>query len=211
LGNEIGQVLATALRVAETPDGPGEEPRSPAWRRADALGDICRFFLDHQADHPGGRHRPHLNVVIDAEDLAAGRPGRFLDGSTIDGASVGRLACDAAVHRAVVEGLSTILDYGTSTRTIPTPLWNALVVRDEHCRFPGCDRPATWCDGRHVRWVERGGATRLANLVLACRRHHRLLHSAGWTAHLDDDGTFIVTDPRGRSRTTVPPRALLVC
>jgi Domain of unknown function (DUF222) len=37
LGNETGQALATALRVAETPNGEGEEPRSAAWRRADAL------------------------------------------------------------------------------------------------------------------------------------------------------------------------------
>jgi hypothetical protein len=149
--------------------------------------------------------------VVEAADLAAGRAGRFLDGTTLSGSAVARLACDAAVHRAVVEGSSTILDYGTSTRTIPTPLWNALVVRDEHCRFPGCDRPAGWCDGHHVRWVERGGPTRLANLVLACRRHHHLLHTPGWDAHLDDDGTFTVTDPYGGVRTTAPPRALLIC
>jgi hypothetical protein len=211
LNSEVGQVVATALRVAETPEGPGEEPRSAAWRRADALGDVCRFFLDHQRARPAGRHRPHLNVVVEAADLAAGRAGRFLDGTTLSGSAVARLACDAAVHRAVVEGSSTILDYGTSTRTIPTPLWNALVVRDEHCRFPGCDRPAGWCDGHHVRWVERGGPTRLANLVLACRRHHHLLHTPGWDAHLDDDGTFTVTDPYGGVRTTAPPRALLIC
>ena len=211
LGNETGQLVATALRVAETPNGEGEEPRDAAWRRADALGDVCRFFLDHQRDRRGGRHRPHLNVVIDADDLAAGHPGRFVDGATLDAAAVARLACDAAVHRAVVEGSSTILDYGTATRTIPTPLWNALVVRDEHCRFPGCDRPPTWCDGHHVRWVENGGPTRLANLVLACRRHHKLLHTPGWRGRLDDDGTFSVTNPYGGVRTTAPPRALLVC
>jgi Domain of unknown function (DUF222) len=211
LGNETGQALATALRVAETPDGDGEEPRSAAWRRADALGDICRFFLDHQGQRPAGRHRPHLNVVIDADDFAAGRPGRFVDGTSLSGPATQRLACDAAVHRAVIEGTSTILDYGTATRTIPSSLWNALVVRDEHCRFPGCDRPATWCDGHHVRWVEDGGPIRLANLVLACRCHHHLLHTPGWQAHLDDDGTLTVTDPCGRYRTTDPPRALLVC
>ena len=211
LGNETGQVLATALRLAETPNGEGEEPRTAAGRRADALGDICRFFFDHQNDHPGGRHRPHLNVVVDADDLAAGRPGRFVDGSSLSGAATQRLACDAAVHGAVVEGLSTILDYGTATRTVPPPLWNALVVRDEHCRFPGCDRPPTWCDGHHVRCVEYGGRTRLENLVLACRRHHVLLHTPVWRAHLDDDGTFAVTNPYGGVRTTAPPRALLVC
>jgi hypothetical protein len=211
LGTETGQALAAALRLAETPDGEDEPPRGASTRRAEALGDICRFFLDHQSDHPGGRHRPHLNVICEAGDLAAGRPGRFLDGTSVDAPTLARLACDAAVHRAVVEGTRTLLDYGTAPPTNPTSLWNALVLRDEHCRFPGCDRPATWCDGHHVRWVERGGPTRLANLVLACRRHHHLLHTPGWQAHIDDDGTFTVTDPHGGVRTTAPPRALLVC
>jgi hypothetical protein len=143
--------------------------------------------------------------------LVAGRPGRCADGTAVDATTLARLACDAAVHRVVMEGVSTVLDYGGTTRIIPASLWNALVVRDEGCRFPGCDRPSAWCDGHHVRWVEHGGPTRLANLVLACRKHHTLLHTPGWRAHLDDDGTFTVTDPRGRVRTTSPPRALLVC
>ncbi|MEA2685181.1 MAG: hypothetical protein QOE93_376 [Actinomycetota bacterium] len=50
----------------------------------------------------------------------------------------------ARLHRVVTSGRSAILDYGTSTRTIPAPLWSALVIRDEHCRSPGCDRPSTW-------------------------------------------------------------------
>jgi hypothetical protein len=85
LNSEVGQVVATALRVAESPNGEGEPPCPAAERRADALGDVCRFFLDHQQSRPAGRHRPHLNVVVDAADLAAGRPGRFLDGSTLSG------------------------------------------------------------------------------------------------------------------------------
>jgi len=31
----------------------------------------------------------------------------------------------------VMAGGSAILDYGRSTRTIPTPLWNAVVIRDD--------------------------------------------------------------------------------
>ena len=68
LGPETGELLATALRLAHTPDTDGEPARSPATRRADALGDICRHFLDHQHTRRGGpppaapqphpRHRP---------------------------------------------------------------------------------------------------------------------------------------------------------
>jgi Domain of unknown function (DUF222) len=207
LGPETGELLATALRLAQTRDDEGQPARSPATRRADALGDVCRFFLDHQQTRRGGRHRPHLNVVLDLERYLT-QPGAGAttpDGTRLDRASVERLLCDAALHRVLTTGRSTILDYGTATRTIPAPLFNALVIRDRHCRFPGCDRPAQWCEGHHVRFWDHGGSTQLANLVLVCARHHHLLHRPGWHAKLLPDATLEITDPRGRVRTTSPP------
>jgi hypothetical protein len=82
-----------------------------------------------------------------------------------------------------------ILDYGTSTRTVPANLFNALVIRDRHCRFPGCDRPPEWTETHHLRWVTHGGRTALDNLTLQCTRHHHLLHSPGWHAKLLPDAT----------------------
>jgi predicted restriction endonuclease len=83
----------------------------------------------------------------------------------------------------------------------------ALVIRDEHCRFPGCDRPSVWCEGHHVVWVTEGGPTELANLLLVCSRHHHVLHQPGWHAKLRPDGNLKVTDPNGIVRETSPPRA----
>ena len=205
LDAEGGSIVATALRLA-TPDKT-DLLASPATRRANAFVDICRFFLDHQKTHAGGRHRPHVNVVVEIEDLESGRGGHVIDGPALDGPTVSRLFCDSAVHRVMMSGRSAVLDYGTATRTIPAPLWNALVIRDEHCRFPGCDRPSVWCEGHHVVWVTEGGPTELANLVLLCSRHHHVLHQPGWHAKLRPDGTFEVTDPDGIVRETSPPRA----
>ena len=81
------------------------------------------------------------------------------------------------------------------------------MIRDEHCRFPGCDRPSTWCEGHHVEWVTHDGPTEPANLVLLCTRHHHRLHQPGWHSKLRPDGTFEVTDPAGRVRASSPPRA----
>lgn len=210
LAPEGGAVVAAALRLAMPTTAPGhggDGAASLAAQRADALVEVCRFFLDHQHGHAGGRRRPHLNVIVELEDLLAGRGGRVLDGPDLDGPSVSRLFCDSAVHRVVMAGRSAVLDYGAATRTIPTPLWNALVIRDEHCRFPGCDRPSTWCEGHHVVWVTQNGTTELANLVLVCSRHHHRLHQPGWHAKLRPDGTFEVTDPYDQVRSTSPPRA----
>jgi hypothetical protein len=171
LNPEAGEVVAVALRMGESPDSEAEPARTPAQRRADALADVCRFYLDHQFNHPAGRHRPHVNVVIDLDELAAGRAGRVVDGGVLDGPAVQALACDSALHRLVMSGRSAVLDYGTSTRTIPASLWNALVVRDEHCRFPGCDRQASWCEGHHVVHFADGGPTCLENLVKRQNNH----------------------------------------
>jgi hypothetical protein len=202
---EGGAVIATALRLAQTTDVDGEPRRSPAQRRGDALVDVCRHFLDHQQTRRGGRHRPHLNIITTLHDLENRGHGRLIDGSTLDAATLQRLVCDAGIHRVITNGRSSILDYGTTTRTIPANLFNALVIRDRHCRFPGCDRPPEWTEAHHVRWVLDGGTTSLDNLTLQCTRHHHLLHTPGWHAKLLPDATLVVTAPNGRTLESQPP------
>ena len=198
---EGGEVLAAALRLAEVEDF----DRLPARRRGDALVDMARFFLDHHDRRPGRRNRPHLNVVVDWEALLAGGPGRLVGGGPVDAATVARMLCDAGINRVVTNGRSRILDYGATTRVVPAHLWNALVLRDEHCRHHGCDRPAQWCEAHHVVPVIEGGPTCLENLVLKCSRHHHMGHQPGWHEKLKPDGTLETTDPQGRTRTTHPP------
>lgn len=216
LDPEGGALAERALRLAQTKDVDGEPERTPATRRADALADICRFFLDHQQSRKGGRHRPHLNVMLDYDDLVrqaterrANRPGTagggwLLDGTVLDAATVQRLACDAGVHRVVTRGGSTILDYGRTVRTAPANLFAALAARDGHCRFPGCDRPPEWCEAHHLHHWAAGGDTKLEEMVLGCSRHHHLLHQPGWDGKLLPDGTFVVTTPDGRTLESKP-------
>jgi Domain of unknown function (DUF222) len=202
---EGGAVIATALRLATTRDIDGEPRRSPAQRRGDALVDVCRWFLDHQQTRRGGRHRPHLNIITTLDDLNRQGHGRLIDGTTLDAATLQRMVGDAGIHRIVTDGRSSILDYGTTTRTVPTPLFNALVIRDRHCRYPGCDRPPNWTEAHHIRWITHGGATTLDNLALLCTRHHHLLHTPSWHTKLLPDNTLEVTDPRGNVHTSDPP------
>lgn len=144
LGAETGELLLTALRLAETHDVEGEPVRSVATRRADALGDICRFFLDHQtAGSSARRHRHHINLVFDVGADGEITRAATASGALLDGITAGRLLCDSVLHRVITRGRSAILDYGHATRAIPPPLWNVLVLRDQHCRFPGCDRRPT--------------------------------------------------------------------
>ncbi|MGI9120804.1 MAG: hypothetical protein ACR2G7_11905 [Acidimicrobiales bacterium] len=104
-----------------------------------------------------------------------------------------------------MSGGSVILDYGTATATISPALFNAVAIRDHHCRFPGCDRRASWCEVHHLVHIQDGGPTCPGNLVLLCSRHHHRLHRPGWSAKLTPDGELVVTDPGGRVRSTHPP------
>jgi len=184
LDPETGETLLTALRAvldAESRSRAQGDDRTPAQRRADALGEICRQWLD-LAERPSvGGEKPHVTVTVDANALREGGTVRSeLDHvGPVQPAVAKRLACDASVRRVVMAGPSEPLDVGRRTPVIPPALRRAVIVRDRHCRFRGCDRPHTWCDAHHVvHWVD-GGPTALPNLVLLCRRHHRLVHQRG--------------------------------
>jgi hypothetical protein len=70
---------------------------------------------------------------------------------------------------------------GRKTRLVTGVQRRTLAIRDAGCRFPGCDRPQSWCDARHIQhWVADNGSTDLDNLVLLCRRHHVMCDEGGW-------------------------------
>ncbi|QYG91344.1 DUF222 domain-containing protein [Iamia sp. SCSIO 61187] len=202
---EAFHAAQAALRLAMG-NKTDDDERTPAQRRHDALAEIFTHFLDHQSDHKGGRHRPHVNITIGLEELTTGRgQGCFDDGTPITADVARRLACDANIHRVITKADGTVLDYGRSTRTIPAPLFQALCIRDKGCRFPGCDRPAHRTDGHHVaEWIAHRGPTNLRNLVLLCRYHHGVVHRPGWTIELQPDATVIITTPDGRKRRSQP-------
>jgi hypothetical protein len=177
LDPENGETLLTALGAvidAESRGGASDD-RTPAQRRADALGEICRQWLDRSGRPSVAGERPHVTVTVGAEVL----PSELDHVGPVPVEMARRLACDASVMRVVLHGRSEPLDVGRRTQVVSPAIRRAVIVRDRRCRFPGCDRPHTWCDAHHVvHWAD-GGQTSLQNLVLLCRRHHRLVHERG--------------------------------
>ena len=117
-----------------------------------------------------------------------------------------RLACDAATVTMQHGPAGEILDVGRRTRTISPALRRALAARDGTCRFPGCQNRR--CDAHHVQHWADGGATRLDNLVLLCRRHHRVVHEEGFRITLDATGEVEFLRPDGRPFPAAPPPPL---
>ncbi|MBZ0111813.1 MAG: HNH endonuclease [Thermoanaerobaculia bacterium] len=68
-------------------------------------------------------------------------------------------------------------------RLRPSP---CLDHRDRRCRFPGCD--ITHCDAHHIDHWADGGETKLENLILLCRKHHRAVHEEGFDVGWDVNG-----------------------
>jgi Domain of unknown function (DUF222)/HNH endonuclease len=191
LDPETGGHVMTAVRAycdAEAKHGRGSDMRTPAQRRADAFGEICRQWLD-RSDRPSvGGERPHVSVTIDLDALRRRADGSAMleGGSSMSAETARRLACDASVARIITRGRSEPLDVGRRTPVVSPAMRRALIVRDGGCAFPDCDRPPAWTDAHHVRHWAHGGATATANLVLLCRPHHRLVHRGSFGVSIVD-------------------------
>jgi hypothetical protein len=167
LDPETGETLLTALRAVLDAQArsPGEgDDRTLGQRRADALGEICRQWLD-AGDRPTvAGEKPHVTVTVGADALrdGSGGPSELDHVGPIDPEVARRVACDASITRVVMSGPSEPLDVGRRTPVVSPAMRRAVIVRDRVCRFPGCDRPHTWCDAHHVvHWAD-GGPTALA-------------------------------------------------
>ena len=221
----VGKLRADALGlVAESALAGGLDPRSS--------GDRYQVVVHlNEAELEGGEEvpaasNPRPRVSAETPDTgvsARSAPGeRALEGVSAEtpsrsGAWLGdshvpvsaetarRIACDAGKVRMTHRN-GEILSVGRKTRTIPPPIRRALEFRDRGCRFPGCT--SRHCDAHHVHHWADGGETKLSNLVLLCRRHHRLLHEGGFQVRIGADGAVQFFHPRGRplhESPTPPP------
>jgi hypothetical protein len=82
-------------------------------------------------------------------------------GGPINADTARRIACDAEIIPVVLGSRGEPLDVGRASRTVPTAIRRAVILRDGGCAFPGCSIPARWCDIHHGR-------------------HHRLIHHSDW-------------------------------
>jgi hypothetical protein len=126
-----------------------------------------------------------------------------LDGTRVSAETCRRLACDAALVLMRHGPDGSVLDVGRRTRAISPALRRALDHRDGGCRFPGCG--LRLCDAHHVEHWADGGATRLGNTLLLCRRHHRAVHEGGFGVELLAGGAVRFRRPDGREIVDAPP------
>ena len=115
------------------------------------------------------------------------------------------LADQADIYTIRLDTHGAILDYGCTRRLAYPAQRRALTARDKGCTFPGCTRPASWCQVDHVIPWYLGGPTNLDNLHLLCGFHHREYEKRGWTVHIRH-GIVEWTPPAWLDPTRTPRR-----
>ena len=186
LDTESAAIVTAALDPLCAPGS--EDPRTYDKRRADALVEVCKLALRTRDLPADGGERPQVIVTIPYDPLTrALGPGVLDTDDPLTPAQTRRLACDAQITPVVLGGQGQVLDVGRSRRLISGALHRALVARDRGCAFPGCARPARWCEAHHIVPWHRGGPTSLTNSVLLCGHHHRLIHHSSWQVRLGAD------------------------
>ena len=170
-----GLVVLKALASLSDPANlDANDLRTPAQARADALVEVCQQHL--QGGGEGKKHPPRVLVTIPWNTLQEGKGIVDTEAGTIGGHTVRRLTCDATIGPVLLDPASVPIDMGKATRVIPQQLRRLLDLRDQHCTYPGCDRPPAWCEAHHIiHWAD-GGPTDLPNLQLLCEYHHHLTH-----------------------------------
>jgi hypothetical protein len=146
--------------------------------------------------------QPLVSLLIDYKtmlgDLRAKGISELFDGTPISPDTVRRLACDAAIIPMVLGSRGEVLNQGRRIYQPTTAQRHAVAIRDRHCAFPGCRRPAKWTEVHHIVPFPLG-PTDLDNLVLLCDKHHHLVHEGHWkllgtafdfTVHRPDGSLF---------------------
>jgi len=181
-------IIHTALTAAATRakyDDPAEQ-RSMSQLRADLLAwpfDLALRVgalagpVDQELSRSRGS-RPQIQVTASMTMLMGldDQPAELRGYGPIPASMARRIAADGTWRRLLTDPVTgVVLDVGTTTYAPPTDLLRLVQARDQHCRFPGCSRPAIACDVDHVVPFPHG-PTADTNLAALCRRHHRFKH-----------------------------------
>lgn len=89
-----------------------------------------------------------------------------------------RITCDCSVV-GMLFNEGEPLNVGRKTRVWPIAIWRAIVTRDRHCQFPGCNEHQHLAIHHIIHWAD-GGETSVTNGLCLCHRHHALVHEGGY-------------------------------
>lgn len=205
---------ASALRVTSdsaasggAEDDPDADERTLEQYTSDVFTELLRQGVSADTEHLLGDSPVGVRIVIAATTLTEQRGGGYLEGQPdpVSIATVERLACATGTITITVDHDGQPLNLGREQRLYSRSQRIALAARDGGCRWPGCERPPSWCEAHHINhWLRDGGRTDVADGILLCRHHHRLAHNNGW--EITRAGPTYLLTPPGQPPGTVADR-----
>lgn len=187
------------------------DDRTPDQLRADVARDLLLHGVPPigEAFHVGAATvRPTVHVTVPVLTLLGldDAPADLEGYGPIDPETARELAAQApSFTRILTHPVSgTVLDVDRTTYRPPADLAKWLRVRDETCRFPGCNRRAARCELDHTEDWAQDGRTAFDNLAHLCPYHHHLKHESSWSVRHLEHGTLEWRSPAGRRYVTEP-------
>ncbi|MFP7759671.1 DUF222 domain-containing protein [Marisediminicola sp. LYQ85] len=180
---------------------------------ADAFVDLVRLAVDADPGTLFGGRRPAVRIVVTADRLEGRTGPGFLEGrtDTVSAPTIERAICNTGVISVGFDRDGQCVNVGRDRRLFTERQRIGLTVRDGGCRFPGCERPPSYCEAHHINpWAGAEGRTDIADGILLCRRHHLLIHDNRWQVHRDRADYFLRPPPDvdpGRVFIPMPSRS----
>ena len=196
LTQEAGELVMQAVAAALATLAPTSESDEFFKRQADALVEVARGFLAGGSE-ASSSSADHYQVMVHVDEAALKEQASPCGCSDYPIESVRRLLCDSSMIPVVEDHQGMPLNVGRKQRVVSPPMKRALRGRDRCCRFPGCDHQQ-WLDAHHVKhWID-GGETSMANTLLLCGRHHRLLHEGGFSIQANHNDEWYFRNAAGK-------------
>lgn len=101
-----------------------------------------------------------------------------------------------------------VLSVGRDRYKVPRRMRRFLRLRDETCRFVGCNRSAHGADLDHTHDWHLLGQTAVDNLAHLCTANHALKSETRWSVTQSPGGILTWTSPTGRDFVTEPANLL---
>jgi hypothetical protein len=136
----------------------GEAWAPRAQRGADALVELCRNYADVDAV-PATRAHFVVQVPLDGPAEVAGIP--------LPDSMVEALRATATIEPVLVDDVGVPVATGRARPVLSPKILRAVLLRDGHCRWPGCTR-RTGLQVHHLWPRSWGGTDEIANLAAAC-------------------------------------------
>lgn len=198
--HQVSGIMDRLTRMGLTLHTPAE-PRTLTQIKADVFADLLIDGVTQAGVGRGIRAKVMVTVPVLTLLGTSEAPGCLEGFGPIDPDTARELSANAPSFRRLLTHPETgcVLSVGRDSYAVPKDLRDWLRVRDETCRFPGCQRAVTGCDIDHSTDWYSSGETAHDNLAHLCRKHHRLKHNTPWTVTHTGGGILTWTSPAGRT------------